>query len=132
LPQEPVARFCNPRAIAFLIMAITLPSPTVELSLQIPVSGLPVPVGANWFQLSHSLDQVQLLIGYVDPLVAHFAVASARANKSEPTLEPEVLSRVSMSMTGYLRLRGQVEEMFGKLRAMGALDVPDAAVETKE
>jgi len=95
----------------------------VQVALKIPDTDLPVPEGANWFHLTNSNADVQLLVGYIDPRVTHAVVESVIAGKAahKATIAPEVTHRLLLSITGFLYLRAQVEEMFVRLREKGTV-----------
>src|SRR5579871_6750050 len=90
----------------------------LEAAVQIPTSGLPTPLGTNWFHFSMSNTDIQMLVGYVDPLRAsEFAQARAAGAKSSDKLSPDVSQRLTMSLSGFLYLRAQVNELFQKMQA---------------
>jgi hypothetical protein len=58
-------------------------------------------------------------------------VTAIRAGKKpEHDLVPMVTRRVLLSLSGFLSLRQQVEQMFGKMREAGVLDVEEAGSES--
>jgi hypothetical protein len=96
-------------------MPSSRPGP-IQIQLVIPRDGLPAPSTANWFHFAHSGGEVQMMMGYVDPLTAAKAVEEASTQKVPVRLSPEVTYRLLLTPTGFLRLRAQVEEMFSKMR----------------
>lgn len=95
---------------------------SVALEITVPATGLPRPEAANWFFMSHQGDEVQVLIGYIDAAEIRQARERIESGKSGVKLRPEPMHRLVLSMTAYLRLRSQANELFRKLKEKGVIN----------
>lgn len=91
----------------------------MSVRMDIPSTGLPAPSAANWFHFSHHGGDIQLLVGYIDlySLASQVEKNRAKQGKGAITLKPEVTHRVQFSVSAFLLLRGQIDEMFQKLKS---------------
>lgn len=98
-----------------------------RMELDVPTKNLPAPEGANWFNLTRLNADVQLMVGYVDPLAAHRVGLAILAGEKNVRLAPDVTHRFMLSVGGFLYLREQVEEIFRKMKEKGLLETADSA-----
>ena len=89
---------------------------------------LPPPEAANWVHLVHQNNEVQMLIGYVDPLdVMRLTDSGAHKSGKEVSLRPVITRRISLSVTGYAYFRAQFNQLHERLLAKGLVEeAPDA------
>jgi hypothetical protein len=94
-----------------------------EIRIEVPRSAkMPPPEGANYFHVTTSGPDVQLLVGYVDLLKLHHA----RTGGAKSRIEPEITHRFYLSVTAFFMLKRQLEEIEAILRKQGALvDAPE-------
>jgi len=87
---------------------------------------------ANWFHLARANDEIQLLVGYIDLRKAGEGAQAARiAGKTQVKLDVEISARFAMSMSGFLYLHRQVNELFSKMRDSGGVDFGDESPNPK-
>jgi pyruvate dehydrogenase complex dehydrogenase (E1) component len=77
---------------------------------------LPPPYGANFFHLTRMLDELQLLVGSVNLIQMHEALAET----GDSIVPPMITHRFTLSMFGFQRLRDAVNQMGQALDEMAA------------
>lgn len=97
---------------------------SVQATIELPKSGLPAPLAANWFNVSHHGGEVQLIMGYLDLYAIAMIAKDAKAGtlKQPASLKPDVTHRFMLSTSGMLQLRAQLEEIFQLMRKAGVVD----------
>ena len=86
-----------------LTLRATLPSP----------KDLPAPEPANFFSFAFSGLDIQMLVGYIDPL----AVLAIQQAGGKGDLSPLITHRFAVSQTGFALLRAQLDEILKKFEA---------------
>lgn len=100
-----------------------------RLTVKLPSGPRPVPEAANFFHLSFSGPDVQLLVGYYDPQSVALQDVS-RGSKEELEVEAEITHRFALSGRGLHVLRSQVNAIADEYeRAMKTTSPEDLAEE---
>jgi hypothetical protein len=74
----------------------------------------PPALPANWFHFAAAGDHVQLLVGYADA-----QVLAEAAGRGSSNMAPEIVARISMTMSSFVLLRQQLLEISNGLAARG-------------
>lgn len=101
-------------------MVQTPPTP-VTFVVTVPTENLPAPEAANWFTVAVANQDVQLLIGYIDPTQAAQFGNAMRSGQKGASITPLVTHRIMLSLSGFSFLLTQVNDMARKMRAVGLL-----------
>jgi hypothetical protein len=78
-----------------------------------PKDELPAPESVNFSFIAWAGTDVQIYLGYTDLAASHQAQAKGRG------ATPEITSRIFMSITGFVELKKNVEEIAQQMRAAG-------------
>lgn len=86
----------------------------IPLTVDVPRE-LPQPEAANWFHFSQHAAETQMLVGYIDSFDIAKAQQQLTDGVPEPKLRPLVTRRVVVSLSAFLFLRQQVEDIYGQM-----------------
>jgi hypothetical protein len=95
----------------------------VTFELKVPSGDRPAPEAANFFHLTFSGPDVQMFVGYVDLYEVHLRAEQIRQGRKPSALHPEITHRLALGLRGFLALKQQVDDLFGKMTASGMIGV---------
>lgn len=105
----------------------------VQLKIALPKpEDTPLPEGANYFHFSWRGTEVQMLVGYIDPLKT-LPVASGGLLPVPPTkgtqISPEITHRILLSVSGFATLKAQVDQIAASMKSSGVEFEPSVGVQ---
>lgn len=77
---------------------------------------LPAPSGANYFRLTHSGGEVQMLVGTVDLERLSQASLAAVAGNEQQSISPDISHRFLLSALGFDQLHQVVTELYESMK----------------
>ena len=87
----------------------------VDVAIIPPVANRPPAEAANFFHCSVAGDEIQLLVGYIDPELV--LAQAGEATKGGRTFHPELSHRFLVTTRGFMLLREQLDAVAESVRA---------------